>query len=183
MSEPFPFAARALVTREAQQSMHEAFSKVTRRGDPTDPKTRRWHEAVEALRVAVNRAYPDDFRQACQALGRGDTAYLEPLIAFLEADPIFFQSGYAKEWIIRRLKRVALTRRQRDRLQDVVVGVVRTRDCREFRGYCQLARQVDGDQLRVNLSRLRGTIDRDVARRARWVLDELAHADSERRRV
>jgi hypothetical protein len=61
--------------------------------------------APVALRQAMTDAYPEGFWQAVAELKGGDTTHLEMLIDFLEADPIFFRSGYTKEKILRLLRK------------------------------------------------------------------------------
>ena len=127
---------------------------------------REWHEAMALL-------YPDEFWESIERLRNGDRDAIEPAITFLEVDPWAFRSGYAKETILRFLKRADLDDEQAARLRKVIVAVVDAGDRREFRGYCRLARRVADDGLRLALlERLRSS-DRGRARRALWVLDPL----------
>ena len=64
---------------------------------------------------------------------------VDTAIAFLEADPWFFRSGYEKQNIIRHLKRTPLTEPQRMRLARVVLAAIDGRDRIEFRHFGRLA--------------------------------------------
>ena len=92
-------------------------------------------------------------------------------VKFLEADPWFDGSGYTKAELIRRITRVALPQVVAERLLQIVVATVDRRDRREFRQYCRLARKVDSQELREDLSLRLQHDDPAVTRRARWVLD------------
>ncbi len=104
-------------------------------------------------------------------LRAGRTTNLEKYLAFLEADPHFFRSGYAKSEVIRGLKRLPLTQTQQRRLQNVVLHVVDKGFRREFRDYCRLARYVQSADWLQELETRLSSRDPNQALRARWVLD------------
>ena len=103
-------------------------------------------------------------------LQAGKTANLEKYLAFLEADPYFFRSGYVKSDVIRGLKRVALTYEQKGRLQSVVLRVVDKGFRREFRDYCRLARHVQTEDWLHEIETRLSSQDPNHALRAQWVL-------------
>jgi len=92
-----------------------------------------FHQRYDAL------AFPGGWRAAQEKLRRGDAETVETAIRFLESDPYFHRSGYMKEKIIPRLKHVALTREQRDRLGRLIIESVETPWRREYRQYARLA--------------------------------------------
>ena len=103
------------------------------------------------------------------------------LVAFLEADPVFFRSGYVGESILRRLRCHALPEPVKERLRHVVVDAVRRRHRREFRRFSSLARDLDTPGLRAQLEALARGPDARVRRHATWVLESLAQAERMRR--
>jgi len=117
--------------------------------------------------------YDWDFWQDMELLRGGDRTHLEAAVAFLEADPIFYGSGYAKEDIIPAINRLDLAPELVGRLQSVVLNMVDRRNGREFRAYCRLAHKVDAPALREQLTRRLTDGDPDARRRARWVLEAL----------
>ena len=134
----------------------------------------RWEEAAREWHEAMSLLYPQDFRDALERLRLGQADAIEPAIVFLEADPWAFRTGYAKETILRYLKRAEFHGDQAGRLRAVVLHAVDVGDRREFRGYCKLARRVVDDRLRSQLlTRLRST-DPGIARRALWMLDAIS---------
>ena len=133
----------------------------------------RWEDAARESREAMALLYPKEFWGDIERLRTGDPTAIEPAIQFLEVDPWCFRSGYAKETILRYLKRAELDDEQGGRLRLVIRNAVDVGDRREFRGYCKLARHVVDDSLRVALlERLRSS-NPGRARRALWVLDAL----------
>jgi hypothetical protein len=158
------------------------------------------HEAVNAaFRAHVREREPDrydallmDFRdKTAAALPSADAAFMpglaagharcvEDAIAFLEADPWFFRSGYEKQNIIRHLKRNAqLSYAQRERLARVVLGAIdghaagvpANQDRVEFRHYGRLACGVWSDMLDEEVANRMTSADAGVRRRAIWVAE------------
>ena len=132
--------------------------------------------AYQAWEAAFNTAYagaaPEDraFWWTLQCLLDGKSADLDTLVAYLERDPWTYRSGYAKADAIRFLKRADLPGDTKDRLRRVVLNAVDSRDRREFRHFCQLARAVDSPELRAALRERVEHPDPDVRRRAGWAL-------------
>jgi hypothetical protein len=133
-----------------------------------------WRRACAGFhRSFDSSAFPGGLERHLKALKMGDAYAVELAVTFLEVDAMFHRSGYIKEEIIRRLKKAELSPKQVKRLGNTIVRVVDDRDCREFRRFCQLARQVGTAELVRELrSRAEGA-NADVSRRAKWVLDAM----------
>ena len=169
---PFEYAARAQAFTNAQQLFHE----IVREGRKyhADPQAKAVIEAARsAYHAAWEAAYPSGFWEDCRMLRAGNPIGLESAVRFLEADPMFFRSGYVKAWLIRRIKPPMLTPAFAKRLQNVVLSLIDRRDDRDFRAFCRLAHKVDSPDLRVELTRRLTHTEPNVRRRARWVLDAL----------
>lgn len=168
---------RAKVAREARQAVHAAFSKVVNRRDKEDPRTQRWLDAVERFWHALAQVYPTHLQEVID--GRRDICEIDTVdvLDFLEADPIFHRSGYMKARLLAVIKKRDLNRDEFLRFQHVVLQIVRTRDCREFRQYCNAAARVDDARLRSELAEILASGDADQKRRARWMLDAVEHAN------
>ena len=179
----FGYSERARAINEAQAEIHCAFKEVVKRNDESDPRTRRWLNAIKAFEAAYARAYPEDlrlFEQGALPVSDVDTT---DILDFLEADPVFFRSGYMKESLLGELKKRTLDRREVERLQGIIFSVVRKPDRREFRRYCRVAATVDDQGFREKLRHLEVVDDADVRRRAAWVLaalnaNEPSHSNS-----
>jgi hypothetical protein len=173
VGKSFNYVQRAAEAKAAHLAVDEAFSRLKNRNDPKDPATVAWKSAIARFFAATNAAYPPRFWDDYAELKGGNVAGLESAIAFLEADPMFFRSGYLKADLIRFIKRVPLTRAQVKRLRRVAIGVVDKRSTNEFRRYCRLAVKVDGPELREELEKRLQHADPNIARRAKWMMDYL----------
>lgn len=124
--------------------------------------------------------WPPDFFESLTDLRHGDPRGVEMFIDFLESDPIAFRTGYTAEKVLRWLKRVALTKRQQERLRFVLLDAVERRHRQYFRRFCALARALDTPALRTDLlARLKHPTE-PVRRHARWMLDALGEVVDER---
>jgi hypothetical protein len=102
----------------------------------------------------------------CGSLSRGEPASIEEALAFLEADPYFFRSGYARERVARRLARADLTLQQRARARMVLLSTVDGRRHCPHPGAGRLARTVADNTLRRELRSRLHHPDGATARRA-----------------
>lgn len=135
-------------------------------GDPYE----NWLHAADAGFTYVAGAFPG-FWETMRGFRTGRTDVdPEPFLRYLEADPYFFHSGFIAADCIRYLKRFPLTENQKARLQRVVLHAVDSRDRREFRDFCRLARAVDAPELRAALRERLTYLDPNVRRRAGWML-------------
>jgi hypothetical protein len=100
-------------------------------------------EYQQLSRMARERLYSPAWEANVTALQQGDEAAVEPSIDFLDADPICFRSGYAKERLCRFLSRIDLTEVQRTRLVPIVTKALGSqRPLREQKQWRQLAQAV-----------------------------------------
>ena len=174
--EPFDYAVRAQQVQDAQR--WNTLASGLRFRAPPDPEVWDLHTATAArFWAALEAAYPNGFWNSVEKLRAGDAVGLENTLSFLEADPMFFRTGYVKTWLIRAIKPPLLKPSDIRRLQGVVLSVVDRRDDRDFRAYCKLARKADGPELREQLAQRVDRGDFDIRRRARWVLEALAQQD------
>ncbi len=164
---------RAAALAEESRLLNNAAARL-RRYDVPDPEGwAAWRETVALFWDAFAAAWPPGFQADLSRLRAGDAGAVDAAISFLEADPWFFRSGYAKEEIIAYLNRLPLTEAQAERLRRVVLAAVDGRDRREFRRYCRLARKVDSPALRSELAGRLECAEPAVRRHARWVLEAL----------
>lgn len=171
LSDKAGLLLRAAEVEAARKAVGVAFSRLKDRRDADDPATIEWQAELRRFRAAIDLAYPVGFWDYLVRAKRGDWSGLETLIGFLEADPFFFRSGYAKEKILKVVKRAPLDADQRARLREVCLAVVDGRDRREFRDYCRLAARLDGPELRTAIEARLAAGPEDVRRRAGWMRD------------
>lgn len=172
----FGYSKRGRAVNEAHAEIHAAFQELVNRDNESDPRTKRWLDAIRAFNAALSRVYSGDLRlveRRALAAAKVDTA---DILDFLEADPVFFGSGYMKEEVLGVLKRRSLQQHESQRLQAIILNVVRMPARREFRRYCQVAATVDDERFRENLNALQVSDDPDIRRRSGWVLAALPKA-------
>jgi hypothetical protein len=158
---------RAAIAREAKDILGETVRLRWR----SEEAWELWSQAAQRFHQAIDTAYPPGFWDDFERLSKGDVTALESAVAFLEADPWFFRSGYIKGYLIRYINRIELPPGYADRLRRMVLSATEGRQWREFRAYCRLARKLDSPELRAELTRLLDHPDPAVRRRARWALD------------
>jgi hypothetical protein len=130
---------------------------------------RLWREACARFHSYQSALYPwIETVEKGDHLLDGDTR--EFVLTFLEIDPRFFRSGYIKETLLKRLKSATLMKKERDRVNAVLLDAVRRRGGREFRRYCQLAAKFGSEALRDDVAELKGAADNAVAGRATMML-------------
>jgi hypothetical protein len=91
-----------------------------------------WESACAAFHAAYSRLFYPGGDERWEAFCAGDSSELETAILFLEADPLFFRSGYMKEIIWHRLKRQMLSYAQICRLEQVFHAALTKQIRREF---------------------------------------------------
>jgi len=147
--------------RAAQAALHKA--APSRPIDERRTAQSRFHWALKAI------WYPG----LCEAVWLGSPEGTELRIRFLEQDPWFFRSGYAKQRAIKTLKREDLSDKQLARLRKVCLAAVDGHDRTEFRDYCRLAQRVQDQDLVEALKTRRHSPDEGIRRRASWMLERL----------
>ncbi len=169
--------------KEFEQELRERGNWLA--NGPTEPPewVRRWSEywdglkgdadyqrLIEEARSAREQLHTPEFEAALEALRSGDTRGVEHAIAYLEADPWYFRSGYLKGRMARWLRQVELRESQRDRLRAVLLAAVQKGSRLEQVEYRKLARRLDTPALRAEFGKLAGSKDAGVARRAELML-------------
>src|SRR5689334_6761162 len=85
---------RAQRLRVLQQAIHDTFARRQRSAE----EWAAWEQACSAFKEAYEQLfYPGGWNQL-QALSQGRPEDIDTALGFLEADPIYFRSGYLKEW-------------------------------------------------------------------------------------
>jgi hypothetical protein len=166
------------------RELHAAIHRAFRSRDASKAGFAAWRQACEAFHSNYDRlAFPGGLNRAYDHLKQGDAEVTEPVIAFLEADPYFFRSGYVKADLLRALPKFPLDQRQRARLRQVILARVKGPARREFRRYCNLAPHVTTPGFEEELATLAaGSQQQLTARHAGWVLAALRRGVQKRSR-
>jgi hypothetical protein len=172
---------RGEAARLAHETVNRAFREHVRERDPD-----RYDALLKDFWEKTAAALPSTDRDFMPGLAKGYVRFVETGIAFLEADPWFFRSGYEKQNIIRHVKRAQLTEAQRLRLARVVLAAidghasgvqghavgVREKGHRvEFRHFGRLACGIWSDFLDEEVANRMQSPDPGIRRRATWVAE------------
>ncbi len=170
----FDQTARAERSERARLLLHEAFALFRRQRNRPDEEAL-WRESVALNREILDQAYPAGFWDNYSQWRRGESQDIDIAISFLESDPWFFRTGYIKADLIHYLRRIELSAQQIERLRAVVLIAIDSRDRREFRSYCKLAKRLYSNDLKKEVERRVSSEDAGIRRRARWVLSAITH--------
>lgn len=147
---------------ELHARIHETFPLR----DRSKEHQRQWQMACENFHRYRLPIF--ELMHRCRKEDMGSSQMLrEFAIDFLECDPIFFRSGYFKEMLLNKLKRVPLTESEKKRLTSIMLDAIHRRGRREFRQYCRLAARVCDDVLLRDIALLQDAPDSGVRARAR----------------
>ena len=107
------YKTNAPIIRELQARIH---STVKRRHEGDGPFGE-WKAACAEFHARYDElAFPGGYCRALELLASQDASTVESALQFIEIRPYFFRSQYMRTKLIRVLKRLSLTERQRDRL-------------------------------------------------------------------
>lgn len=171
----------SLIQRNAQElrELHAAMHRTYRVRSLSQVNAAAWKQACEVFHSNYDRlAFPGGLTRAYDLLKKPDEAIIEAAIAFLEADPYFFRSGYVKADLVRAVSKFPLAPKQQARLQQVILDRVRGPTRREFRKYCNLAPYVTAPGFEHELGELANAADPVTARNATWVLEAVRRSVS-----
>jgi hypothetical protein len=164
------FESNAARLRDLHAAMKTAYKKRqegARQLGAWEAACRTFHESFDRL------AFPGGLGNAMHSQRAGDPDTLEMAVRFLEADPLFFRSGYIKADLIKHLRQAQLSNDQRVRLRQVILTRIQGQDTREFRSYCHLARVITDPDFERQVLELAASPVPLVSRHARWVLTQL----------
>lgn len=133
-----------------------------------DPENTRIQAELMAAREDL---HSPEFEKAIEYLRLGEGgANADWAIAYLEADPWYFRSGYFKGRLGRWLRQVRLTDEQQAALREVVLNLLKKGSRFEQVELRKLARRIETAEFRAELQQLMGSTEEGVARRAALML-------------
>jgi hypothetical protein len=162
------FRERGKIAQAAKLEFYRAFAGGVRDKDPDQ-----YRRLLDAYKSATRSALPPGWPRILDEIQNRNPAAVETAIAFLVADPYFNNSGYAKKEIIRRLKRAPLAAQQRQQLAEVVIARIYGPDRKELGHYGRLAAALRLPGLDAQVLDLTQSPDRDIARRAAWIMKRI----------
>ena len=97
---------------------------------------------------------------------------------YLSADPIYFHSGYAKEMLVKKLKKCDFTKSESEVLRGLIINRVQSGGQREFKKFCQLIPKFQNKSFADEISLLASAKDKSVSSRAKIATRYLAKEKS-----
>jgi hypothetical protein len=141
-------------------------------------------EILSERQRAWDALYDEEFNRAVDDLKAGQNAAgIEYAIAYFEADPWHFHSGYLKQDLARYLRRVLLSDDQRQRLREALLGAITKGRREDLKEYVSLGRTLDSSEFRDQLRALAEDLDEGTAYRAKRMLSACELMDPGRPRV
>ncbi len=163
---------RELIRFEGKKlkELHTEIHRLLPGRNRSDGGLQKWSEACR--RFHGYQSGIDEYltEESFSRLKSGNPTMVEFALVFLEEDLRFFRSGYIKEKILEKLKKVPLDYKQTERLRAILLDAVEKRGGREFRRYCRLAKAVELSDFEDKLKTLISSDNDIVARRARMML-------------
>jgi len=153
--------------RDLQDEVNLAF-KEHPRGPRHHAAAAEFHASYDAL------AFPGGLNAGLEALRNRDPEAIEKAICFLEADPLFFGSGYIKDKLIGRIKQSSLSANQMQRIRIVVLRSLAS--WRMPRTIARLAPKVNTPSLKSDLRAALESSNERVRIRAKHMLQVLKSA-------
>jgi len=89
---------------------------------------------------------------------------------YISVDPIYFGSGYAKEWLLRQVKRLKLTEPEKEILRQTIMRRVQRGALREFRRFCRIIPKITTQEFISELEAASRSKDAAIRHRALFAL-------------
>jgi hypothetical protein len=162
------------------RSTHALVHSTFRERDKSADAWRAWSAAARDANRARRDFYDHDHPDTrAQAVRTGDREAIERAVRFLELRPRFFQSGYAKERLLRAIKTAPLTAPQVRRLR-AAFGRTLDDGGRELTAWIQLAPVLDIERVREAVTARAMSSELPVRRRADWARRRLTEVTRSR---
>lgn len=88
------------------------------------------------------------------------------IFQYLEIDPVYNNSGYAKELMVQKIKKCDLSEKEKQVLRTLIIGRIRSVAWRDFRRFCQLIPRIQNQQFVDEIKVYAQSKDTSVSRRA-----------------
>ena len=131
----------------------------------------KWEAACADFHGQFDKLFFPGGSQAWLDFTQGDSADVEPALAFLEADPFAFRSGYHKQILWNRFKRIFLSADEKQRLESVALSYLDKLVRREFWHMAKYVRLRGGSVFWQGVTRIATARSRSPAAvKAYWLL-------------
>ena len=147
-----------MLSRGQVEIAEREMNALTARINETFPRSKgnpkgfeQWNAATATFRAYHHPVFELWNPEILASIRAGDRNSIEGALAFLEADPHFFRSGYLKEKVLHALKRASWQTRDGTRLKMIILRAVEGRFKREFKFYARLIPRLRDAQFEAEL--------------------------------
>ena len=122
----------------------------------------RFHELLSPI---------DEWLRSCDTSDLASDPHIRLFIfEYLSADPYYFRSGYEKERLIRKIKKLDLTSPEKEIIRQLILSRIETRALREFRQICRMIPRIETKGFYEAVHIMFRSSDIDMQRRAKFAL-------------
>ena len=91
----------------------------------------------------------------------------EFIFDYFSVDPVYFRSGYAKEMMIKKIKKCQLLENEKIILRDLIVNRIKKGGLRDFKKFCSIIPIIEDNKFKSEIRFLTEVTDKQVSVRAR----------------
>jgi hypothetical protein len=163
--------ALATANAEKMRALNARIKETVKLRQTSAAHKARWEAACADFHGQFGELFFPGGIQAWTDFTRGDCANVEPALAFLEADPFAFRSGYHKQIVWNRFKQIFLSSEEEQRLESVAMGCLNKRVRWEFWAMARYLRLRGSAEFWQKVRQLATASQRSpVAVKAHWLL-------------
>jgi hypothetical protein len=152
--------------------LHSELKNAVKYRDRSPSFRESWIRAAAEYRN--HHSFVDDWIQDIRNSEISDWADARDFVfQFLEVDPIYNNSGYAKELMVQKIKACRLSEKEAAILRALIIKRIQTYAWRDFRRFCQLIPRIQNADFIDTLTHYAQVKDRDVSRRAKFAIQYL----------
>ncbi len=163
--------------RDKLNELHERIHSTLKARSRSEDHKRKWEEACAEFHAF--RSEIDNYMDQVSAEALSEDKLIRRFVFdFLSVDPIYFRSGYEKEYLLKLLKSLDMTDEEKGIVRQTILRRIRNGALREFRRFCQLIPKIKNDAFVAELREAANSTDAQMQRRALFALEYVAENPS-----
>jgi hypothetical protein len=163
--------AEVLTRATELNALHAAIGEAFKTRDIDRNSYERWSLACERFHSAYDAlSFPGGESKGIQDLRRGDRHAVAYALAYFEADPMVFRSGYMKDRLSRNLKPGMLNEVQIQKLKIAILTKLQSSNGASMSAYFRLSKRFFGDSIVREIKALKPDKERNELR-IQWFLE------------
>ena len=154
---------------EEVNRLHAAVHETVKYRDKSQSHREEWLKAAALFRN--HHSSIDNWMQEIEGSEICDWQNAREFVfQYLTVDPVYFRSGYAKEMLVKKLKKCVLTNEESQILRTLIVNRIQSGGQREFKKFCQLIPKIQNEAFNEEVIILANAKDSNVASRGKIAL-------------